>query len=205
MVLHIRRAVEPYACSLTMMVPFDVRVPPLWTKAVKVSKYSYFFYRPTMWLFCSIIPVVSNPGIMTTLLWTEFPPLPDGGAGWIQTGYSIPGCNRSWNARCTAFRELGAGCLPVQFITPLRRCQGNVVRHYYKPLRDFGQVVLWVPYCVSESRKCWLHSVILTDETAILNMLLAFSGTLQCNTATIPLEWIQGNHFNFNQSLCGWS
>ncbi len=60
-------------------------------------------------------------------LWTEFPLPPEGGAGWSQTGYSIPRCNPSWNAWCTAFREHGAGCPPVHFIIPDRRCQGNLI------------------------------------------------------------------------------
>lgn len=62
-------------------------------------------------------------------LCTQFPPLPEGGAGWSQTGYSIPGGNPSWNARCAAFCEHGAGCPPARLIHSRwgRNCRGNVI------------------------------------------------------------------------------
>lgn len=66
-------------------------------------------------------------GVRMFPLWTVSPPLPKGGAGWSQTGYSTPGSNPRWNARCTAFCEHGAGHRPAQFITPGGRCQGNLI------------------------------------------------------------------------------
>lgn len=138
-------------------------------------------------------------------LWTDIPPLPEGGAGWSQTGYSTPGCNPSWNARCTAFWVHGAGCPSVQFIIPVEtdiaKETQQLLRHYYKPLIEFGEVVLWVPYCrpFSESRKCRLRTVTLTDETPILKFcwLAQKVGNVILKSQPwhgIPLEWTQRSH-----------
>lgn len=60
--------------------------------------------------------VLSNVRVFTH--WLEFPSLPEGGAGWSQTGYPTPGFNPSWNAGI-AFFKYRAGCPPVQFTIPV--------------------------------------------------------------------------------------
>lgn len=66
-----------------------------------------------------------------------------GGAGWGQTGYSIPGCNPSWNAWCAAFPGHGAGCPAVHFTIPVdaARETRSVLRHRYEPPVESGHVV----------------------------------------------------------------
>lgn len=137
----------------------------LWTRVVKKFYWSVVLLP---W-FCI---KVYNSGIMTVLLWTEFPLFQEVVLGGVRQVTLYQGVTPAGNAQCAAFHEHGAGCPLVQFIAPERRCQGNPIRHYSIPLIEFGQVVLWVPYCFSGSRKCninwWdAHSKYSTGSTVL--------------------------------------